>query len=802
MPRDREHLALPEHGQPLERRKRPAPGPRPSRDRRAHGPRLIDEIDTLVNHLQRKHRDYPEGFNPANIFQLALADQGDLDESFLGRMGLRLLAKDPHRALVVTTDDAHLAEVRDRLRSYSGQIPGGAKYGELEVVQSIGPLTAEDRTGSRLRERPLQLTETAPCDIEVWHTGRKPDCERFIATVQAVLRRHNLATTDRWIGSSICVCRARLNEPALRELLDMPEVKEVDRPARPAFEQFELFQADVASMDIANQPADDLVGVVVLDSGVTSQHPLIAPALGDAQVFPGSLGHRVLDGPHDGTAEGHGTAVCGVAAYGDLLAAFREKHFVPTAQLFSGRITDDNSEYDEEVLLESQLEQAVDYFLSNYPQARVVNISLGDRNTVYADGYQTRFAAAIDDLAYRFAQRGILIVVSAGNFEANADLSPEEIQAEYPSYLLQTPARLIDPATAAIALTVGGLAVGPEADRNFGRDVQIPIAGDDGCPSPFTRVGPGVDGSVKPEVVEAAGDWILDRTRLRHSGVVTTGKNFTQGQLLVTRTGTSFAAPKVANLAAQLMRRYPGYSSNLIRALIAHSAMVPARRPAIWQERKAFDADILRVYGYGQPSLERAIAAAQNEPWLLYDGPIEGDAFRIFELPELPEEFLAERGRKTIRVTLAFDPPTRPTRKDSYLGFSMDFALYRNVDAGSLAEAYRSWNRDERAQLDDGVPLGRTELARNNIKLKPSSRQRNCGTVQSAWIDIVRQGWNYAAGTPLLLVVVCERKWAPVEIRDQRLAVVLSLAHEREDLDLHARLRQRINLFVRERVRV
>ena len=32
---------------------------------------------------------------------------------------------------------------------------------------------------------------------------------------------------------------------ALRELLDMPEVKEVDPPARPVFEHVEFFQADV-----------------------------------------------------------------------------------------------------------------------------------------------------------------------------------------------------------------------------------------------------------------------------------------------------------------------------------------------------------------------------------------------------------------------------------------------------------------------------------------------------------------------------------------------------------------------------
>ena len=245
--------------------------------------------------------------------------------------------------------------------------------------------------------------------------------------------------TDRWVGTSICVCRARLTEPVLRELLDMSEVKEVDRPARPAFEHFELFQADVGTMDIALQPRDDLVGVVVLDSGVASQHPLIAPALGDAQVFPDTLGRRVLDGPQDGTVEGHGTGVCGVAAYGDLLTAFHERRLVPTAQVFSGRVTDDNNEYDEDILLETQLERAVEYFLTNYPRARIVNISLGDRNKVYADGYQTRFAAAIDDVAYRYAAREILIVVSTGNTQTNAQLTAEQVRALYPLSLL-TPA--------------------------------------------------------------------------------------------------------------------------------------------------------------------------------------------------------------------------------------------------------------------------------------------------------------------------------------------------------------------------
>ena len=134
--------------------------------------------------------------------------------------------------------------------------------------------------------------------------------------------------------------------------------------------------------------------------------------------------------------------------------------------------------------------------------------------------------------------------------------------------------------------------------------------------------------------------------------------------------------------------------------------------------------------------------AAQNEPWLLYDGLIEGDTFRIFELPELPEEFLSERGRRLIRVTLAFDPPTRPTRKDSYLGFWMDS---RSTGTWMRSPYWRPTEHGTETNSDqlEWGPSGRSDLARNKIKLQPSSNVRKGGTLQSAWIEIVRQGWAY-----------------------------------------------------------
>ena len=156
----------------------------------------------------------------------------------------------------------------------------------------------------------------------------------------------------------------------------------------------------------------------------------------------------------------------------------------------------------------------------------------------------------------------------------------------------------------------------------------------------------------------------------------------------------------------------------------------------------------------------------------------------------------------TRKVTLGFDPPARPTRKDSYLGFTMKFALYRNVDAATLTEAYRKWDRDEKEELEEGAPPGRTELTHCNLKLLPGSTLRKKGTVQSAWLEFSRSNWKYESGTPLFLVVVCERRWAPRDIEDQRFAVVMSLSHDDAEVDLHARIQQRVGLFVRQRARI
>ena len=113
---------------------------------------------------------------------------------------------------------------------------------------------------------------------------------------------------------------------------------------------------------------------------------------------------------------------------------------------------------DQHEFVERALEEAVRYFFETY-QCRVFNLSYGDLNKIY-DGRHVRGLAYTLDRLTR--ELGVLFVIPTGNLDI-----PDDPRTTYPNYLLSNEARLLDPATALNAITVGGL-----ARRTASRDAQ------------------------------------------------------------------------------------------------------------------------------------------------------------------------------------------------------------------------------------------------------------------------------------------------------------------------------------------
>ena len=821
-----EHLKLPRINIELPRRSNPGFGGNKRPNITEHSKHLLGQISILTEPVKEKTN--PFRFDPKLIFKLKTAKKGYISDDSLALTGLNCLSREPNKVIVVFSSDNQLTEFNKRLESYS-QITDGPKYEYLGAIDDVVPLEREDRIGRLLEVKPVESDELAALDLELWHTGDRKEMKKYLDDITETLEYLSSDTapmrmSDRYIGEYLCIARIKVSHEVLEFLLEEKIVKEIDRPPQPAFESTADYNLPIVSFPEVVSPPEDNCGILVIDSGVQRGHPLIAPVLGEAEVFPDANRQFIKGGPDD--VNGHGTNVAGIAIYGDVENCIKKRSFDPTAWLFSARVTNDENQYDEDLLVETQLDQAIRAFVKQYPNCKVINISLGNADQIYRDGLkQFRLAAKIDEIAYQYQDKNIVFVISAGNAFYEEAKSDEQLRTDYPNYLLKKSARIIDPATSAIALTVGSLSFGRGSITEPSDVRRQAIAKLRGYPSPFTRTGFGVDGMIKPDVVDFGGDLVLDlsyresldlpKTNILSDNVagvsvLTLSKDY-YSSLFHLCSGTSFAAPRVANLAAQLFTKYPDASSNLIRALIVNSALLPKEIPPEFhcnskhsqREKTKTIKNQLAIYGYGQPELQRAMYSAENYVVLSEDNiSIKVGSFHIYEIPQLPSDFLKKKGTRILSITLAFDPPTRPTRGDSYLGVTMEFDLFKGIDREIVRNAYETATK---TSLPDESPDNtKTKLKEKHgagieVTLSPSSTVRKKGTIQRGQVEIFTQSTKYDQGN-MILIVSCNRKWAkPDEIEIQRYALVACISHSDPTVDLYNRMK--IQIEQRERIR-
>ena len=498
-----EHLKLPKASINLPRKPSGGGNKKSRSDRSSHGRQLLDQLLGITETQDSQQKKSLFHLDPKLIFKIQLEPTSDLSDKEITSMGLTLLSREPksNKAMIVFASDDDLNEFRSRLENYSG-IKTDYEYGYLDAIEALTPLEPKDRIGRLLELEPLPKGEVTALDLELWHTGNNSEMNQFINDLDEVLRSLSedscMRITDRYVGNYLCLARIKINEGFLELLLEEPIVKEIDRRPRPNFErhaEYNLSLSDLSESEVISPPEENC-GILVIDSGVQRGHPLIAPALGETEVFPDDERQFITGGPDDGDEKtgGHGTGVSGIAIYGDINQGIKNRLFEPKVWLFSARVTNQDNEYDPDLLLENQLEQAIDYFTRNYSNCKVINISLGDSRLVFREGQkQFLLAAKIDEIAYKLQHKNLVFVVSAGNFPYEPGTG-EELRNEYPNYLLSEEARIIEPATSALALSVGSLSLG-HGSLQYPEDAKRnTIAKVKGYPSPFTRTGFGVDG--------------------------------------------------------------------------------------------------------------------------------------------------------------------------------------------------------------------------------------------------------------------------------------------------------------------
>lgn len=801
-----DHLRLPIYSGNVERKKRDVRGggydcPE-GRGKAAFSQAGKQQAEKISRSFATLKNKFAGRITPSLIYEIEINQSVSPDafENTLASMGIHVLSVAENRKgfWVVFSDDETLSGFKRKLETYGSE--EGPKYDFFNAIDSFQDIPREKKIGKGLTEKPLGETPEF-IDIELWRMTDPQKTERFIHELKETYSdRSQFRITDTLISKTFVLLRAKLSARVFDEIIELKEINRADRPSLPQFNPFEYTRPDVSTMEF-NEPDDAAHGILIIDSGITANHPMLERCIGGEENF--QAGETEIQ-----DTVGHGTAVAGCAAYGDIEKCLETKNFIPANWIFSAKVlyAEQNNitgriraAYDPEKLVEHQLKDAVESFLAN-PEyhIRVINISLGNANEVWHKHYsrQLPLAALIDELAFDFPN--VVFVVSAGNQDPTGFYGTiADIQSSYPVYLTENPDfGIINPATASLALTIGSLAgaLRIEQERYGAEQIKTAIA-DENQPSPFTRSGLGINGMIKPEIVEYGGNLIL----YDNHGMITEDRggkipllnNRTTEDIIQYDCGTSFAAPKVAHLAGKIANHFPQGSGNFIKNMLLIGADYPVKPSKdFYQIDKQKDADKahLAVCGYGISSFERAVNSFGNRVVLWDEGRIGLNQMKVYSL-NLPDIFFSETGRKRIIVTLTFNPETRLTRGDSYLGNRLEFHLFHSINPQSLIEKYGVIN--EQAE-QTGVPEG---LKKYEIDLFPGGNTRKAGCHQKAWKAYKREPKNRPAA-PVSLVLLNFNKWISDKSRLQDYCISVTFEHEKENR-LYAKIRASIQTRVR-----
>ncbi len=460
-------------------------------------------------------------------------------------------------------------------------------------------------------------------------------------------------------------------------------------------------------------PQEDAVSVCLLDTGVSWRHRLIEPGLDIADLYT----YTPAWGTHD--HKGHGTQMAGLILYSDLFHALQTTDRITLVhRLESVKILPPKSYPSNDPLLYGAItEQAVSLpEIQNPRRKRIFCMAITSPNEFQNRGLPSSYSAAIDQLCFNVYDNNFrrLIIISAGNigqdFYANDYLDLNDIEL------------IEDPGQAWNALVVGAYTEKVNITHPAFQGWQPVAPYGDLSPQSRTSVSWDNQWPIRPDVVFEGGNLASDGQN--------PAQNIDDLSLLTTHhlpnyrsfyymTDTSCATALASYMAARILSEKPKYWPETIRALIVHSAeWTPAMLAHLPKKTTQIHKRnlLLRRYGYGVPSLERALKSANNDltliiedqvkPFVLEGNEIKLGNMNVHNLP-WPIEKLQELGEAEVKlkVTLSYFIEPNPGergwgQKHSYASYGLKFDMKRPEDINEKAFRARinKAARDEKQQ--------------------------------------------------------------------------------------------------------
>ena len=297
--------------------------------------------------------------------------------------------------------------------------------------------------------------------------------------------------------------------------------------------------------------------------------------------------------------------------------------------------------------------------------------------------------------------------------------------------------------------------------------------------------------SIKPEVVELGGDFI--RGKHNNDTFITRPEVCPE---LVRRSpegpayarddiGTSFTAPKIAYIAAQLQKLFPKNSALLYKALIVQSA-----RWTSWAERLPESQHLcaLKYIGYGLPNVERAttnnvfrITFITEEEKQITAGNVH--IYRV----KVPTEIKNVASEIRIDTTLTFSAKPRRTRK----GFKRYFSTWLDWHSSKFDEklndfAERILSSEEDAEDSNEIKTTSSKGFTWSIGKQDNHGiikgiNRNSSSVQKDW-TIVKA---YELPSEFCIAVQGHAGWSKSDEHYAKYALTISFESVNRDIEIY-----------------
>lgn len=537
-------------------------------------------------------------------------------------------------------DDEKFYEFEEKLEEYISS-PDNRYKTYFSAIESIKPIPNETKISKEIN---IDSDDKYDILINFFDGIKKDEINALEKLIRNEFDQNHLEFNFSNIANRIVTIKTKLNGSEIKTILnEFNSIKEITLNQN--YFITNSVKGEAISDDIKFEDVSSSSAICIFDSGITTQ----------GNIIPNYVRDRINSYLPTGTISpqySHGTFVASRCIYGDNLEhQIASKILKPYCYVIDVPVFGVDNHGNVIGLNDFDLANAItEVVQSLYTEVKVYNLSLGNPNSL-RDHERSHLGKTLDFLSKEF---DVLFVISSGNINSSL--------GNYPDNHFSNPnARIGSPAESLLGLTVGSIAKYEDNGSLAKRDLI----------SPFSKIGPGTDGGLKPELVSHGGNLMSPYTPFPR---ISTCGLYNDGISLSYDNGTSFSSPIISRYAQMLYDYYPFAKTNLIKALLIHFA----EKREIFEN---FDFDF-KFTGFGEPIIENALFA-NNTATYLYQGSLDMENYDYvkFNIPNSFADANSESKLK-LKITIVYNPEVNLNNDSEYSKTRLSVKLVKNTTTG------------------------------------------------------------------------------------------------------------------------